>query len=64
MEDEKRPSWLPWLPNNIAALKASDPELCELVESVFEAAKELFAELGPGYEESVYREGLAVEFSE
>ncbi len=61
MEDEKKPSWLPWSPKNIAALKASDPELCKLVESVFEAAKELFAELGPGYEESVYREGLAVE---
>ena len=47
MEDEKKPSWLPWSPKNIAALKASDPELCKLVESVFEAAKELFAELGP-----------------
>ena len=31
------------------------------VEGVFEAAKELFAELGSGYEESVHRKGLAVE---
>jgi len=41
MEDEKKPSWLPSSPKNIAALEASDPELCKLVEGVFEAAKEL-----------------------
>ena len=41
MEEEKKPSRLPWSPRNIAALEASDPELCKLVEGVFEAAKEL-----------------------
>lgn len=58
----KKNPWLSWSDSQtVDSIKSTDPDLFRIIQAIKESAEELFSELGPGYDEPVYQQALAVE---